>query len=118
MFSASNDIGGEAITNANHSSVIIISEDEEDSVVYVGTSNADDKKEENETGEKSNASGYFAESSSSASSSFSFGTPPDRTEYLRLLYSGQGALIPDESLRPPPRENKFKTSTPQKKNDA
>lgn len=101
-----------------NSSVIVISEDEEDSdIVYVGVSKAEDKKDGNDTSGRSNGSGYFAESSSSTSSSFSFGTPPDRIEYLRLLYSGQGALIPDASLRPPPRENKIKTSTPKKNDD-
>lgn len=28
----------------------------------------------------------------------------DRTDYLRLLYSGQGNSIPDEKFRPPPRQ--------------
>lgn len=85
----------------------MISDDEDNSdVVYVETS----KKEHRQ---QSNASGYLGEADSSASSSFSVGSLPDFTEYLLLLYSGNGAMLP-ESMRPPPRDPK--TSTP-KKND-
>lgn len=121
LFSAEKDVadvGNEANKKNMDDSVILITEDEDSDIVYVGTSNAVNKSlKEGEMCEQSNASGYFAGSSSSASSDISFGTPPDRTEFLRMLYSGQCALIPDEALRPPPRGNQFKTSTPNKKDD-
>lgn len=68
--------------------------------MYVGTSNAADEKEE--------LSGYLAGADSSVSSISFDDTPPDYTEYLRLLYSGNGRLIPDESKRPPPRDSDSK----------
>lgn len=84
-------------------SVIFVSDDQNNSdVIYVGTTNAIDESTENS--EQSN-SGYLASSSSTSASDISFGPPPDRTEFLRLLYAGQGHLISDPSLRPPPREN-------------
>lgn len=87
---------------AANQSVISISDDEdkENSVMYVGTSNAADEKEE--------LSGYLAGADSSVSSISFDDTPPDYTEYLRLLYSGYGRLIPDESMRPPPRDSDSK----------
>lgn len=97
-----------AVDDSQHQEVVVISDDEENSdLVYVGTS-------EKEDGQQSSASGYLAGPDSSASSSFSVGTPPDYTEYLLLLYSGKGALIP-ESMRPPPRESK--TSIQENNND-
>lgn len=90
-------------------SVILVSDDETDSVVYIGTSNAVD-----ESLEKSNASGYDASSSASTSSDYPLASPPNQTQFLQMLYSGQGALIPVEWMRPPPRD---KTSTQKKEND-
>lgn len=96
MFSDENDPVGAA-----NQSVVSISDDGDNSdVVFVEASNAIDKKED------SNASGYLAEADSSSSSSISFESPPDYTEYLKLLYAGEGQLIPDKSLRPPLRDNK------------
>lgn len=98
LFSVENAVSNE--------DVVIISDD--DSVVLVETTI--DKKEE---------SGYLAETESSVSepeTSISFGSPPDHTEYLKLLYSGQADLIP-EHMRPPPRDKQFNSSTP-KKEDA
>lgn len=81
----------------------MISDDEDNSdVVYVGTP----KKED--------ASGYLGDADSTASSSFSVGSLPSYTEYLLLLYSGNGAMLP-ESMRPPPHDPK--TSTPKKNDD-
>lgn len=63
---------------------------------------------------QANSSGYVGDTSSCSSD---FGTPPDRTDYLRLLYAGKGHLIPDEKFRPPARtnpSNTFSTSTPKK----
>lgn len=101
LFSAKNAVVGVA-----NQSVVVISDDEENSDVICVETTIDKKEEE----EHSNASGYLAEPDSSASSSISFGSPPDYTKYLALLYSGKSALIP-EFMRPPPRDN---TSTPKK----
>lgn len=96
-----------AVDDSKKEEIVVISDDEDNSdVVYVGTP----KKED---GQQSNASGYLGEADSE-SSSFSVGSPPDYTEYLLLLYSGNGAMLP-ESLRPPPRDQK--TSTPKKNAD-
>lgn len=75
-------------------SIIVIGDfSSDDDVIFVGQVNKEDA-------DKSNATEYFADSSSSSSD---FESPPDRTQFLRLLYAGQGHLIPDENLRPPPR---------------
>lgn len=72
-------------------SVIVIEDSQDDDVIYVATERKEVKPQ--------NDSSYFADASGSSTSSISFGTPPDRTKYLQLLYSGQGHLISDESLR-------------------
>lgn len=71
--------------------MVVISDDEECDSDVVLVESTIDKKED------CDSSGFLADSSVS---SFSFGSPPDHTEYLKLLYSGQGALLP-ESMRPP-----------------
>lgn len=82
-------------------------------VIYVGTTNAVSK----EKCEQSN-SGYMASSSSTSASDISFGSPPDWTDFLRMLYQEQGHLIPDISLRPPPRDDFSNLVTTPKKDNA
>lgn len=104
-------VENEAAGKNQNDSVIVISESSSDhDVVFVGQADKSD--------EQSNISGYSGDTSSSSTD---FGSPPDRTEYLRLLYAGKGSLIPDETLRPPPRfnsKNEFTTSTPKKNENA
>lgn len=75
-------------------SIIVIGDSfSDDDVIFVGQSNKEDA-------DKSNDTEYFADSSSSSSQ---LESPPDRTSFLRLLYEGNGHLIPDKNLLPPPR---------------
>lgn len=102
--------------NRNDSIIVISESSSDDDVVFVGELKSVDQSLKGDTsGEQSTFSGYSGDTSSSSSD---FGTsPPDRTEYLRLLYAGKGALIPDVSMRPPPRNdatNEITTSTPKK----
>lgn len=125
FFSAKKDVVAKEAVDKNDS-VILISDrsSSDDDVVFVEDSDAVDIKSD-ASGEKDDdqKGGYSGDVSSDlGDGSSDFGaSPPDRTEYLRMLYDGKGHLIPDESLRPPPRFNStgnIFTSTPKKNENA
>lgn len=84
------------------STVISISSD--DSLIYVGTTQKNDSTESNDS--------YSADRSKDSSytdSSWSFETPSDLDEKLKLLYSGQGSAFL--------HEQPVNTSTPKRKDN-
>lgn len=87
--------------------ISISSDDSSGSVIYMGTCLSPNKTTEMEQPDDSS---YFADDSAETESSWSFETPPDLLEKLKLLYSGAKLVFVDEAERD-------MTSTPMKKKD-